>query len=92
MFGFRIPESRLVYESGQIALPEHNKPRSLYASDAIYNGERFAEASHTKKFKKSPDLVIGADTGVVRLEVSVESVTPKGFTLSFKTWESNRLF
>ena len=102
MFGFRLPEARLVYEVAETAIPEDKKPANLYAAEAIYDGERSAQTycRFTKQFKEKPELVIGLvkidagcdSGGIVRLGVSAENITREGFTLRFATWNRSRLF
>jgi hypothetical protein len=97
MFGFKIPESKMVYETGRIALPA-NKNRELWDEKYIFKGIRSHVVSEhfTKKFKEKPDLVFGltkvdAGVGIVRVEVFAENVTPAGFNLHFQTWDESRL-
>jgi hypothetical protein len=56
MFGFKLPESKLVYETGRTALPGNKKPE-LWDERHIYDGERsdWVEQRFTKKFKNKPD-------------------------------------
>ena len=95
MFGFKIPESKLVYEVGRISLPA-GKRKELFERN--YKGEASDTVSHrfTVKFKQPPEIVMGlvkidGGIGIVRVEVLVDQKTREGFTLLFKTWEDSRL-
>jgi hypothetical protein len=99
MFGFKLPESKMVYETGQIALPANKNPE-LWDEKRLYKGVRSLVVTQrfSKRFKEKPDVVIGLtkiDTGVgiVRVEAFVENnITPEGFTLHFQTWEDSRVY
>lgn len=98
MFGFKIPATNLVYETGRIALPA-NKSRELWDEKYVFNGIRSQVVSKrfTRKFTEKPDVVIGltkvdGGIGIVRVEAFADSVTSEGFELHFRTSEDSRLY
>jgi hypothetical protein len=95
IFGFKLSEPTLLYETGRIDLPA-NKKRELYERN--YKGEvsEVVPYRFTKKFEHTPELVIGlvkldGGIGIVRVEVFANQITREGFTLHFKTWDDSRL-
>jgi hypothetical protein len=99
LWGFKIPASKLVYETGVVDFPA-NRPKNFYN---FKNGEDPGDRSlpvqvvFSETFTAAPRVMISIikiDVGnnIIRLLVSTENITKNGFTIRFKTWRDSRLY